>query len=265
MAISNENIDNGKEFDWGRASGDYARYRDIYPEKFYQTIVGLGLCTEGQSVLDLGTGTGVLPRNLYRYGARFVGADISGNQIAEARRLTRDLNMDVDYIVSSAEDLDFPDGSFDVVTASQCHIYFDMEIVLPKLHRILKDDGHFCILFTAWVTEESKIARKSEKLVLKYNPFWTGGNSKRCHIKMPALTYDYFSVEHNIIFDVGIPFTRESWHGRIRACRGIGASSLSDREIEAFEKDHMKFLNSVNKEFVIPHFVTLLDLKKKKI
>jgi ubiquinone/menaquinone biosynthesis C-methylase UbiE len=176
MGLSNENIDSGKEFDWGRASGDYARYRDIYPEKFYQTIVDLGLCTEGQRVLDLGTGTGVLPRNLYRYGARFVGADISENQIAEARRLTQELGMDVDYIVSSAENLDFPDESFDVVTASQCHIYFDMEIMLPKLHRILKDDGHFCILFTAWVTEESKIARKSEKLVLKYNPFWTGGN-----------------------------------------------------------------------------------------
>lgn len=28
------------------------------------------LCINGQRVLDIGTGTGVLPRNMYRYGAK---------------------------------------------------------------------------------------------------------------------------------------------------------------------------------------------------
>ena len=32
--ITNKNIDNGKSFDWGRTSSDYAKYRDIYPEEF---------------------------------------------------------------------------------------------------------------------------------------------------------------------------------------------------------------------------------------
>ena len=73
-----KNIDNGRSFDWGRASADYAKYRDIYPEEFYDKIISLGLCTQGQSVLDLGTGTGVLPRNMYKYGASFVGVDIKG-------------------------------------------------------------------------------------------------------------------------------------------------------------------------------------------
>jgi len=82
--ISSKDIDNGQAFDWGKTSGDYAIYRDLYPEEFYQKIVNLGLCVRGQSVLDLGTGTGVLPRNLYRFGASFVGTDISANQIAAA-------------------------------------------------------------------------------------------------------------------------------------------------------------------------------------
>lgn len=30
--IVNKNIDNGKAFDWGKTSPDYAKYRDIYPE-----------------------------------------------------------------------------------------------------------------------------------------------------------------------------------------------------------------------------------------
>lgn len=54
----------GKSFDWGRVSLDYANYRDIYPSGFYQKILDLGLCKDGQKILDLGTGTGVLPRNI---------------------------------------------------------------------------------------------------------------------------------------------------------------------------------------------------------
>jgi len=56
--ISSKDIDNGQAFDWGKTSGDYAVYRDLYPEEFYQKIVSIGLCVRGQSVLDLGTGTG---------------------------------------------------------------------------------------------------------------------------------------------------------------------------------------------------------------
>ena len=76
-----------KAFDWGRTSGDYAKYRDIYPDVFYKKIVDRGLCVEGQEVLDLGTGTGVLPRNMYRYGAHWTGTDISPEQIDSWRFL----------------------------------------------------------------------------------------------------------------------------------------------------------------------------------
>ena len=52
--ITNQGIDHGKGFDWGLASADYAKYRDIYPEEFYQRITELGCCVKGQKVLDLG-------------------------------------------------------------------------------------------------------------------------------------------------------------------------------------------------------------------
>ncbi len=36
MKMANENIDSGKAFDWGKVSSDYAKFRDIYPQEFYQ-------------------------------------------------------------------------------------------------------------------------------------------------------------------------------------------------------------------------------------
>ena len=139
MNIISKSIDNGNPFDWGRTSADYAKFRDIYPEKFYRKILDRNLCMDGQSVLDLGTGTGVLPRNMYRYGAKWTATDISENQIAQARILSE--GMDIDYHVAATENINFPDDSFDVVTACQCFWYFDHETLMPKLWRMLRQGG----------------------------------------------------------------------------------------------------------------------------
>ena len=132
MKISDNRIDKGKLFDWGMTSKDYSKYRDIYPEIFYQKILEKNLCIAGQSVLDLGTGTGVIPRNMYKYGAKWTGTDIAENQIVEARRMSEENNMDIDYIVSPTEELIFPDNSFDVITACQCFWYFKHDINLKR-------------------------------------------------------------------------------------------------------------------------------------
>ena len=75
--IVDSRIDSGKAFDRGKTSDIYAKYRDIYPDEFYKKIVRRNLCIKGQTVLDLGTGSGVLPRNMHKYGANWIGTDIS--------------------------------------------------------------------------------------------------------------------------------------------------------------------------------------------
>ena len=141
MLIQKQNIDGGKAFDWGRTSEDYAKFRDIYPPVFYENIVKRGLCIKGQKVLDLGTGTGVLPRNMYAYGASWCGTDISPEQIAQAKRMAEEAGMEIDFRAASAEETDFPDASFDVITACQCFWYFDHKKVVPELARMLKPGG----------------------------------------------------------------------------------------------------------------------------
>src|SRR5437867_9888087 len=78
-----KHIDNEQEFDWGRASPDYAKYRSGYPESFYEVLAALGIGKPRQRILDLGTGTGVLARAFAKRGALVTGVDISANQIAE--------------------------------------------------------------------------------------------------------------------------------------------------------------------------------------
>jgi ubiquinone/menaquinone biosynthesis C-methylase UbiE len=190
LNIINPKIDNGRAFNWGRTSDDYAKYRDVYPEEFYKKITDRNLCIKGQKVLDLGTGTGVLPRNMYKYGADWIGIDISDNQIDKARELS--VGKNIEYYSVSTEELDFKDSTFDVITAYQCFFYFDHERIASNLYRMLKPGGHLLVLYMAWLPLEDKIAYESEKLVLKYNPHWSGAGATRRPIDIPACYSEYF-------------------------------------------------------------------------
>ena len=58
----------------------------------------------------------------------------------------------------AAENLDFPDDSFDVVTACQCFWYFDHAKLEPELVRMLKPGGRILLLYMAWLPQEDRIA-----------------------------------------------------------------------------------------------------------
>jgi len=264
VEIRDKRIDGGTAFDWGRTSEAYARYRDIYPDEFYKKIVDRGLCINGQKVLDLGTGTGVLPRNMYKYGAKWFGTDISPEQIEQAKILASASNMRIDFQAVPTEQLDFTGETFDVITACQCFWYFDHEKVIPKLADLLKPDGKLLILYMAWLPYEDKIAGASEALVLKYSPKWSGAGETRHPIWIPDVAYDYFEMEDNEEYDLMVPFTKESWHGRMRACRGVGAS-LSETELAAWDKEHRELLDRIAPEqFEVLHYAALTVLRKRE-
>lgn len=260
MNITDKNIDGGKAFDWGKASEDYAKFRDIYPQEFYDKIIKRGLCIKGQSVLDIGTGTGVLPRNMYQYGAKWTGTDISEKQIEQAKILSK--SMEISYEALSAEDIDFPEHSFDIITACQCFWYFKHEQIMPKMYRMLKPNGRILVLYMAWLPFEDKIANASEKLVLKYNPEWSGAGETIHPIFIPECYNEKFELVYHEEYPLNVRFTIKSWNGRMKACRGIGAS-LSKAEINAWEQEHIKLLSEIAPdEFDILHYAAIAELKK---
>lgn len=260
MDISDKRIDGGKAFDWGRTSADYASFRDIYPQEFYEKIINRNLCVSGQAVLDVGTGTGVLPRNLYRYGAKWIGTDCSENQIAQAKRLSEGMN--IDYYTQPAERMAFPKASFDVITACQCFWYFDHQQMMPKLYDMLKPQGRILVLYMAWLPLKDAIAGASESLVLKYSPQWSGRGETVHPIDIPTCYLEKFKLVYHEEYPVKVHFTRESWNGRMKACRGVGAS-LTEAEIVAWEQEHMRLLYKIAPcEFDVLHYGAIAELEK---
>ena len=74
--------------------------------------------------------------------------------------------------------------------------------------------------------------------------------------------YEYFDLEYHEEYDLMVPFTRESWHGRMIACRGVGAS-LSPEELAKWDAEHRKFMETVPDTFDVLHYAAIAVLKRR--
>jgi ubiquinone/menaquinone biosynthesis C-methylase UbiE len=95
----------------------------------------------GKTIADVGCGTGDFVRRLTERGAKAVGVDAEA-MIARAERIQRAGGET--YLVGSAEEMEFEDGSFDLLTyiASFHHVPArEMPGALERCHRFLKPGG----------------------------------------------------------------------------------------------------------------------------
>jgi hypothetical protein len=140
-----------------------------------------------------------------------------------------------------------------VATASQCWRYFDHVRAASEVTRVLRPEGRLVTCHFCWLPKEDEIARRSEELVLKFNPQWTGaGYNGEVWQKWPKMER-FFDIVDFFVFDAAVPFTHDSWRGRFRACRGVGAS-LSPQEVAAFDREHADLLaKTVDPSFTVLH------------
>ena len=128
---------------------------------------------------------------------------------------------------------------------------------------MLKPDGRIVVLCMEWLPYDDEIAGASEKLVLKYNPSWSGAGAVAHEIEIPECYNEKFIKEYHEEYFLDVYFTRKSWNGRMKSCRGTGAS-LSDNELSEWEKEHISLLERIApEEFYIKHYAAYTILKKR--
>ena len=255
-------IDGGSAFDFGRTSENYVRFRDIYPQSMYDKLIAFGIGKKGQRILDLGSGTAVLPLNLIGTGAEFVATDISENQISFGRRLANEKGLDrISFKVCKAENTGFPDNSFDAVTAVQCFQYFDPVAAANEIWRVLVPSGRFCKVFMDWMPYEDEIIAEMEALVLKYNPSWNGNGFKSFRYSLPDWAENLFEIETIHSYNAELVFSREQWLGRVLTCRGIGAS-LPEETVKRFENEYREILKKYSEPLSLKHQIHIEIYRK---
>jgi SAM-dependent methyltransferase len=103
----------------------------------------LSALAPGARVLEYGCGPGSQAFHLARHGAHVVGIDISPVAIEKAaeRGRAEDLEERLEFRVLDAENLDLPDGSFDVVCGSGILHHLELSRAYGEIARVLKPDG----------------------------------------------------------------------------------------------------------------------------
>lgn len=138
-------------------SNQRAMWASFTPTAMFTTpvagqLVRFADITPGERLLDVGTGTGVVAVTAARAGARVSALDLTPQLIEQARLNSSTAGVDVDWHLGDAEDLPFPDATFDVVTSQFGHMFAPRpEVALQEMFRVLKPGGR--LVFATWPPE----------------------------------------------------------------------------------------------------------------
>jgi ubiquinone/menaquinone biosynthesis C-methylase UbiE len=222
--------------DFAATADDYARYRQGFPESLFDRLVPLGAGVAGQTVADVGTGAGGLARGFARRGCRVIGVDRAERLLEQARAIDRDERLDIEYRRATAEATGLPDASADVVSAGQCWHWFDRPAAMREAARVLRPDGRLVIAHFDWLPVEGSVVAATERLIKAHNWSWRLGGGNGMHPRwMGELERAGYRDLEMFAYDVEVPYTPESWRGRVRASSGVGAS-LPPKRVEAFDR-----------------------------
>ncbi len=128
---------------------------------------------------------------LARRGARPVGVDVSPEQLATARRLQEEHGLSFPLLEVSAEQLPFPDASFDLAISEYgASIWADPYRWVPEASRVLRVGGQLIFLVNGTImmlcTPDDADALPSDRLVCDYFGMhrfeWPGWPSVEFHL-----------------------------------------------------------------------------------
>lgn len=103
--------------------------------------------TNGVTILEIGCGLGTDGAQFAKAGANYTGIDLTEAAIELARRRFELFNLPGTFRVSDAEQLDFPDNSFDLVYShGVLHHTPDPLAAVREIHRVLRPGGRAVVM-----------------------------------------------------------------------------------------------------------------------
>lgn len=131
---------------FGSVAEAYDRGRPAYPSEAVAWLAG----GEAKVVLELGAGTGKLTRQLVDQGHAVFATEPDEAMLA----VLRERVPEVSAKVATAEEIPANDRSVDVVVVAQAFHWFDHEVALAEMARVLKPGGHVALV---WNSRDERI------------------------------------------------------------------------------------------------------------
>ncbi|HUR33860.1 MAG TPA: class I SAM-dependent methyltransferase [Vicinamibacterales bacterium] len=130
-------------------------------------LVRFAAIRDGERVLDVGTGTGVVAITAARAGARVDGVDLTPALLEQARLNAHVAGVEVTWKEGDAEALPCDDASYDVVLSEFGHMFAPRpEVAVAEMRRVLKPGGR--VAFATWPPEQ--FVGKMFAFIARYAP-----------------------------------------------------------------------------------------------
>lgn len=120
-------------------AADYARHRPQYPQALYDWLRGQVNGTD--CAWDCASGNGQVAAQLARFFRQVEATDISAAQLQQAPQLPN-----LRCSVQPAEQTNFPDASFDLITVAQAIHWFDFTAFYKEVRRTAKPGALLAVI-----------------------------------------------------------------------------------------------------------------------
>jgi SAM-dependent methyltransferase len=134
---------------FGAAADLYEQARPGYEDSAVARLAAELRLSQGALVLELGAGTGKLTRQLRSAGAGIVAVE----PVAAMRSVFASVLPGVPMVGATAEALPLTRGGVDAVVAGQAFHWFDPDLSLQEMHRVLRPGGRLGLIWN--VRDES--------------------------------------------------------------------------------------------------------------
>lgn len=145
----------------------YAAHREPYSPAFFAAAAETLKLSGRETLIDLGTGPGLLALGFAPYVGRVLGVDPEPAMVAVARAAIAEAHLQCPIIEGRAEDLAADLGPFDLATIGRALHWMDREATLAALDRILAGDGRILICGASSVAGEANPWRAAYDAVLR--------------------------------------------------------------------------------------------------
>lgn len=128
----------------------YVRGRPSYPHAIVEQLQNVGALKRGQTVVDVGVGTGLSAEPFLRSGYTVIGVEPNEPmRLAGDQQLREYVNRGGTYrsVAGTAEATTLPDDSADLVIAGQAFHWFDVPRAAIEARRILRPGGWVALIW----------------------------------------------------------------------------------------------------------------------
>lgn len=261
------------EVNFGNVAHHYAKYRNDLPDELFASFKVRDITFQDKKVADLGSGTGILSRALFKEGATVTGIEPSKELIQKAEEIDISEEMTIKYVNTGAENASLDFNAYDYVTVLRAWHWFDRVKTLEVINQILKRNGKLIVMDSGFISQVSLIIDTLD-MIKAYMPdgkLKAAGSKASSTQRINGFPVEWFKewedygldLNDTYKFNYMVSFSNEEWTGRVGSLSWLSQIQEADRR-----KLLEQLYNHLNKKFTdtqhdIEHACTVAILTKR--